>query len=372
MATEVLQLAEGDYRACIRRAAGVLAEGGLVAFPTETVYGVGARADKAAPVAALRRLKGRDTRPFTLHIGDPAAVDQYVPDMAGLARRLVGKAWPGPVTFVFPVAQPGEAPFIRTAGEESIERLFFENTIGVRCPDDAAARDLLDAVQAPVVAASANHAGQPPPREAGEVLAALDGAVDLLLDGGTTRYAQPSTVVRLDERGWQVLRPGVIDERTLRRMASLFVLFVCSGNTCRSPMAEALCRTLISGKVNAAPEQLAGKGIFVTSAGTFAGVGSPPSVGAVEAMALRSIDLSGHRSQPLTPELVHQADHVFCMTTDHVDTVLSLAPSARDKARLLDEGDAIRDPFGGSVADYKLCAVHIEEAVQAKMAEIDL
>ena len=97
-----------------------------------------------------------------------------------------------------------------------------------------------------MVASSANAAGEPPPRDAQEVLGGLQGRIDLLLDGGTTRFAKGSTIVRVRAAGYSMIREGVLDAGVVQRMAILRILFVCTGNTCRSPMAAGLARKLIA------------------------------------------------------------------------------------------------------------------------------
>jgi L-threonylcarbamoyladenylate synthase len=253
-----------------------------------------------------------------------------------------------------------------------VDHLYYQRTLGVRCPDDAVAGALLAEVGVPIVAASANRAGNPPPRSAEGVLAELDGAIALLLDGGWTRYSRPSTVVRLDARGYHVLREGVIDERTLKRFGSLNILFVCSGNTCRSPMAAALCRRLIANRLGCGLNELERYGVRVLSAGVHGFGGGPASTGAVEALAARNLDLSDHTSRALDVETVQQADHIFGMTRDHVDAVVAMAPGATGKTTLLAGEAEISDPFGGPPAAYEECAARLEAALERRLVEIPL
>ena len=143
MPTEVLNLAdESNYRDHVQRAAEILRNGGLVAFPTETVYGVGARADSPDAVAALRNAKGREeTKPFTVHIARPDEAERFVPSMSSLARRLMRKAWPGPITLVFPVPDRSNVDFVKELGEERASLIYHDGYVGIRCPDDRFASD---------------------------------------------------------------------------------------------------------------------------------------------------------------------------------------------------------------------------------------
>jgi protein-tyrosine phosphatase len=167
-----------------------------------------------------------------------------------------------------------------------------------------------------------------------------------------------------------VVRPGVYDDRTVRRLALLSTLLVCTGNTCRSPMAAALLRHMIADSLGTSPANLEDRGIRVDSAGTFAGSGGQASAEAVQVMKRRGIDLSDHRSQPLTAELIEQADLIYTMTESHRRAVLERVPSAEARCRLLAPDGDIRDPIGQSVEVYAACAQRIESALKGRLAEV--
>ncbi len=374
MPTEVITCSDTEaYDALVERAADLINAGKLVAFPTETVYGVGARADSVKAIATLKEVKGRDAnKPFSLHIGSPEAVHRYVPEISRMARRLIRRAWPGPLSVVFPVESPGDADIVKERGPEIIKLLYHDQTIGVRCPDHRLAIDLLSKVGHPVVAASANRAGQPPPRDIKGVLAELDGDVALAIDGGITQYEGPSTVVRIEKNDFEILREGVVASRTLRKYMSINILFVCSGNTCRSPMAEALCRHAIAAELGCTVGELADRGVFVRSAGVSSFGGGPASAGAVDAVKKFGADLDGHCAQSLDQGLINTADHIYCMTRGHLDAAISMVPDVGDKLQLLIEGRDVGDPFGGSTSDYQRCAEDIQSAIKDRLKEIEL
>lgn len=363
---------DADYWNAIREAAYCLKNGGLVVFPTETVYGLGACATHPEAMTRLREVKQRaDTKPFTVHIGGRSAVEQFVPELRGLARRFTEKAWPGPLTLIFQVDDPAAAPAIRDSSTAHISAMYYDGSIGIRCPDDHVAADLLTEAGVPVVAASANPAGAPPPTDADHAAEMLDGQVDMILDAGPCRYAKPSTIVKVDAEDFQLIREGVLDERSLNRLAKLNFLLVCSGNTCRSPMAEGLLKTLLASKFGYNVHELADKGLFVESAGSGAVAGFPASEEAIQTLAGRGIDISGHRSQPLTVEQINRADYIFTMTEGHRRAVLALSPGAASRVRLVSDQD-VDDPLGGDVAVYAACADQIDHALQQRLEEIEL
>jgi len=344
----------------------------MVVFPTETVYGVGASATHPEALARLRAVKRRPKhKPFTVHIGSRSGIDRFVPNLQGLGRRLVQKAWPGPLTLIFHLADAGCAPVIRETSTEHIGAMYHEGTIGIRCPDERIAADLLSEARVPLVAASANPAGVPAPLDADHALEMLDGQVDLVLDAGRTRYGKPSTIVRVNSDGYEILREGVLDKRTIGRLTQVNFLLVCTGNTCRSPMAEGLLRRLLAEKLGCDEVELSERGYHIESAGTAGLDGMSASPPALAVLRHHGIDLSGHRATRLTLESIQHADYIFTMTAGHWDVVTAMSGAARDRCRLLDDQD-IGDPLGGDEETYARCADRIERALRLRLEETPL
>ncbi len=381
MKTRVITIdRDADRASAAHRAAEVLGKGGLVAFPTETVYGVGVRADLGDAVARLYELKSRaPEKPFTVHIASPADAEGFASPLSGVARRLMRKAWPGPLTLILPVGDPQTRPGIAGLDSSAVKAMYSENTtgkapgapglVGLRCPSDAFACAMLTATQGPVIAASANRAHHPPPLTADEVLTELDGKIDLLIDGGPTRYTKASTIVRVTGTSYEIVREGVYDKRIVDDFATFRLLFVCTGNTCRSPMAGALARVMLAKKLGCPESELSSHGIEVSSAGTAGGDGRAADH-AIAVMRQRKIDLSNHVSAGLTAEMIDRADEILVMTRSHRQSVLAMVSSAEDRVRLVLGDRDLDDPIGGSEEDYERCATALTQGISARLDEV--
>ena len=339
----------------VQEAVEALAAGGLVALPTETVYGLAARADDPAALTRLAELKGRDpARAFTWHLDEGAALLGSGARPQAVLRRLAGRYWPGPVTLV---VQPPVDP------RDRLREIAKDGWIGARVPAHEGTRQVLAACDFPVVASSANTSGEAPLLTAADVAAAFADDLALVLDGGAARLGEASAVLAVGPGRFEVLREGVVDAEDLRRTAGRSLLFVCTGNTCRSPMAETLARDLLARRLEADP---AAFGFTVGSAGVSAGNGAPASEQAVEVMAARGLDLGGHGSRTARADLVAGADHVYCLTSAHRDLLVhALPPGAAEHVELLDpDGRDVPDPFGAPVPVYAACAEAMLEMLE--------
>jgi L-threonylcarbamoyladenylate synthase len=374
MASELISLnPESPDWVQIKRAARALADGALVAFPTETVYGLAANAAHGGAVERLRDVKGRAAQqPFTVHIGRRSDCDDFVSEMTPIARRFTRKGWPGPLTIVFPVDDPTRTKAHQILSKPGLESIYSDKTVGVRFPDHRIAEHLLTSAGVPIVASSANLGGQSPPTDGDAVRESLAGKADFILDAGPTRYRKASTIVALNGEGYKVLREGVLDERMIRRFATVNILFVCTGNTCRSPMAAAFCRQMFAENLGCRPDELAARGIIVHSAGTLGICGGRASREAIEVCRKAGLDISSHMSRGLDVELIHPADYIFTMARHHLDVVRSLSPGEADKAAPLHPDEDISDPIGGSIEDYEHAAGKIKEALRKRIAEITI
>ena len=371
MKTKVLKLDAAKIDTMkIKEAATIIDSGGLVAFPTETVYGIACRVKKDS-LARLDNLKGRTSdKYYTLHIGQNSDVGNYVPTIGMKAQKLIRNAWPGPLTIVFELDKNDIDKQGKKLGEEVFESLYKDNSIGIRCPDNAIAAMLLRQTSFPVVAPSANITDSPPAVDDVQVLDKLSGKIDLLLDAGPCKYKQSSTVVKIGKKGMRILRPGVYSQAELEGLSGLQFLFVCTGNTCRSPMAEGIFRKYLAEKLQYDIDGLSEIGYKVNSAGIIGSVGYPASAEAVTACAAKGVDIKAHRNKGLSRELIEASDIIFAMEQIHRDRVVILDPKAANRCFLLAGNTGIPDPIGHPQKSYDNCANLIERAIQKRISEL--
>lgn len=192
----------------IKKAAEVIKDGGLVAFPTETVYGIGANALDIKAIKNIFIAKGRPSdNPLIVHISDKEDVYKYVKNVGEKAQKLMKAFWPGPLTLIF---EKNELiPKAITGGL---------NTVAIRMPDNLIARELIRTSELPIAAPSANVSGKPSPTLAKHVIQDLKGKVNVIIDGGSSNIGLESTVIDVSTNKPLILRPGGITEEMIREV----------------------------------------------------------------------------------------------------------------------------------------------------------
>ncbi|WP_439628453.1 L-threonylcarbamoyladenylate synthase [Gemmata sp.] len=226
MSTEVLRVdPHAPDPVLIERAAAVLRTGRLVAFPTETVYGLGANALDAAAVRGIFAAKGRPpSNPVIVHVHEPSQVRNVAADWPEAAAKLAAAFWPGPLTLVVPKLPT--VPDEVTAGGP---------TVAVRCPRHPVARALIAAAGVPVAAPSANRSTELSPTLAEHVLKGLNGRIDLVLDGGPCTGGIESTVVDVTGPVARLLRPGLVTVAMLEAVVGPLAVGANPDSVARSP-----------------------------------------------------------------------------------------------------------------------------------------
>ena len=475
----------------IKIAAEKISSGGIVAFPTETVYGLGANAFSADAVNKIFKAKGRPAdNPLIVHIADISALDEIVSGVPSAARKLMDKFWPGPLTII--MKKNSSIPSAVSAGLD---------TVAVRMPENETARALIRAAGVPIAAPSANISGRPSPTRAEDVVFDMDGRIDAVIDGGDCSGGVESTVVSVESGLVSLLRPGIItaeqlseavggieivtelkqgetpkspglkykhyspraelivlsgslddvisfveDKAKKRRVGLLMfeefkdkfssavmyesigsrksakaaahrlfsamraldaggaeviyapeipnkgiwravrnrlyraagerilnvsssvknVLFVCTGNTCRSPMAEGIFNTVAKERGLSAQAESAG----------LCSPDMPVSENAALAMKEIGIDISAHHSRPLTRNEVENADLILTMTRAHKLAILTSSADCSGKLYTLceyagDENSDVTDPYGGSLDDYRACRDNLKQLIVKVIDKIE-
>ncbi len=346
---EVVVWQAAQSQELIERAAARLAEGRLVALPTETGYEVAAAAACPEAVQHLAAVSGGEFDLF-LGLGGPAWLADGM--LGPLGRRFARRFWPGPLIVVsgegLEVGWPKDVP------EGLRPSLLRQGRLAYRCPDHDAPLYLLRYLGTPLILKAVSGPASP------EQLEQTFGAALALLiaDEGSRRLHVP-TIVQVEGKTWEVLREGMWPAATLEQMTPFRIVFVCTGNTCRSPLAQALCTQLLAEHLGCPAQDLPRRGLVVESAGLYAIAGEAAAAEAVEAAREFGADLAGHRSRPVTLETLVHADFLFAMTQAHLDALSGYNVGGPRPRLLSPEGRDIVDPLGGSREVYRTCAEQI-------------
>jgi len=332
----------------IRGAAQFAREGKIVAFPTETVYGIGVPCSREAGLERLYEIKGRERgKPFSYHIGDWDQLAMLDVVRTPAFRYFSKKFWPGPVTLV----------------AEGFEG----KKIGIRYPRSLPACMLIASAGEPFFATSANRSGEPSPKTAQQVIQALGNTIDVVIDGGPCQIGLDSTVVDVTAEPPAILREGAelvgikeaIQEVESGRIPRRKILVVCTGNSCRSPMMAGLLQREVRRKH-------LDQQIEILTCGILARDGGTATTEAVYVMKNREIDISSHRTHACRKEDVLDSDLILAMDQSHCDFLVGLVPQIKDKVKVL----GISDPIGLGISVYEEVVEKLEQKLKNEWGTI--
>lgn len=376
---ELLKLREADDpRDVIHRAVHRLVEGRLVALPTETSEVVAANSLRPEAVERLQKWAGsrlgRTSQPtggeLLLAVKGTEEARDYVLEPSPTAERLMHRLWPGSVVLALPVSRsrglhsalppPTQTALFRNVQNDAAEVWF-------RVPDHEVVHSVMSLLPGPLVFWEDRRTsfGEPPSRS-------WATADDLIIEDAPRQNQSYPTVIRIEDQSWTLVEPGVVTETQLNRMTGQVILFVCTGNTCRSPLAEGLFRKLLADRLRCSAEELPERGYTILSAGLAAAEGAPAARESVEVARRYGANLESHCSQPLTDELLAKADRVYTMTQSHRDSILFARPDAADRVSLLSpEETDICDPIGGGPREYESCGQEIARHLEKILDDLE-
>ncbi len=342
---------EKPQQKIIDRAVHVIRNGGIVVYPTDTLYGLGVDIYNQQALNKLYHIKGRNSvLPVSLLVNNFEQIENFAGtfpfDVYGHLKKLL----PGRITVLFENKHRYAISFFKRY--ETLGKPLHK--VGFRIPDHAVCKKLTDQLGWPITSTSANLSGKDNVTSIQEVIAQFGNKLDCILDAGPMESKRGSTVIDMSKRPYLVLREGDISMDELRHKAPsapfkkrkfrFVVTFVCSGNICRSPMAEILLKAKIE-------KTKYRDFMHIQSAGTLGIEDQPADDMTIVVCTENELDVSRHRSQGISTNLMEDSDLVIAMAANHVDFLKEHYPEHRDKIVLLKNWQRTKALANPSIAD---------------------
>ncbi len=359
-----------DPRDLVHLAVQAIAEGHVVAVPTETCYLLVASALQASAVDQLTKIaSAAKGRKLSIIVRSSEESLDLVPHIGQAARRLIRKAWPGPL--IVQLQDSNQFSSLRCLDPEVISAVSVEERkVRLWQPSHEVIHYITRLASGPLVGVIAPNRLSPS-TTATDIVDVVQDHYVLAIDAGGAEFPGEPTVVEIDGSQGCIVEHGVVDSARLQELSQMVILFVCTGNTCRSPMAQALMQRKINerfgytNKLDAIP-------IIAISAGVSAMGGDPASHGALQAIRNFQASLDHHASTQLNSDLVDQADLILAMGQRHRSVIVSQWPSTAIKVSMLDpDGGEIVDPFGGPLEAYQKCAQQLDRHTSHWVEHLD-
>ena len=369
----------GDSRDVIHQIVERLAQGGLVALPSETGYVVAGVSSNSKSLAGLKRWadqsKSKYHAPlFCLIFGHKHEAEDYLFDEDPLSYKLAFRCWPGPMEIIVQPHLINSRTSLMSVLPRELQDFFEGNSyFTLACSQHKTLQLVRQMLNAPLVGfrplindpSSVTGLTCKPLYDSATISKFVGEEPILVVEDAPSRFLQSPTLISTKHNKIEIVVNGAISETSINRIAGEYFLFVCTGNTCRSPMAEGYFRHYLAEKLSCKPDELLDKGFIVSSAGLSTMNGYPASQEAIDYLAELSIDISMHSSKMMTHEMLDQADRIYTMTKGHLSSILSQRPDLTSKVSLISpQGTDIADPIGGSAEEYEECAKQIEQCVK--------
>lgn len=335
----------------IKEAVRCLNKGGLIIYPTDTLYGVGVDVYNRKAVNKLFLVKRRDMRrPVSIMLSSLQQIKEIFGFSPSHIKEDIEKIMPGRCTAIINNAFQKKIPIFENVDNPGS----YIEKVGIRIPSNPASSALAYLFDSPISCTSANISGKENTFSIENIIAQFGNVIDLILDAGPIPFSKGSTIIDFTRDPYFILRDGDVSEKKLislfgrnkitRRKNKFVITFVCSGNICRSPMAEALLKKMLK---STKYKHI----VDVLSAGTLSIPISSAHDYAIRICDENGIDVTRHFSQPINDELVRSSDIIFCMAQNHYSYIINQFPEYKNKVVLLKQWKSSKEISIPSVAD---------------------